>query len=77
MRGVMRTLDFTDLKCPLPLLKLKLFINENGEASPIKLITTDQISTRDIPAFCEKAGYQLRSVSDGPPYEFIIDLLKA
>ena len=47
----MRTLDFTDLKCPLPLLKLKLFINENCEASPIKLITTDQISTRDIPAF--------------------------
>ena len=53
-----------------------MFINENCEASPIKLITTDQISTRDIPAFCEKAGYQLRSVSDGPPYEFIIGLVK-
>ena len=72
----MRTLDCTDLKCPLPLLRLKMFINENRETSPIKLIATDQISTRDIPAFCERAGYDLRSVSGGPPYEFIIDLIK-
>ncbi|HBX26855.1 MAG TPA: hypothetical protein DEF72_05405 [Gammaproteobacteria bacterium] len=72
----MRTLDCTNLKCPLPLLRLKMFINENCETSPIKLITTDQISTRDIPAFCIRAGHDLKSVSDGPPYEFIINLVK-
>ena len=72
----MRTLDCTELKCPLPLLKLKMFINENCETSSIKVITTDQISIRDIPAFCERAGYNLQSVSDGPPYEFIIDVIR-
>jgi len=53
-----------------------MFINENCGASRIKLITTDQISIRDVPAFCKKAGHELRFVSDGPPYEFIIDLVK-
>ncbi|MBU25562.1 MAG: hypothetical protein CMD99_05975 [Gammaproteobacteria bacterium] len=70
----MRILDCTDLKCPLPLLRLKIFIHENSETSPIKLITTDQISVRDIPAFCEQAGHEVRFVTDGPPYEFIIAL---
>ena len=53
-----------------------MFINENRETPRIKLITTDQISIRDIPAFCKRAGYKLQIVSDGPPYEFIIDLVK-
>lgn len=72
----MRTIDCTNLKCPLPLLRLKMFIDENRETSRIKLITTDQISIRDVPAFCKKAGHELRFVSDRPPYEFIIDLVK-
>ena len=72
----MRTIDCTNLNCPLPLLRLKMFINENRETPRIKLITTDQISIRDIPAFCKRAGYKLQIVSDGPPYEFIIDLVK-
>ena len=49
----MRTLDCTDLKCPLPLLRLKVAINEGDEDPFIRLITTDAISLRDIPAFLQ------------------------
>ena len=71
----MRTLDCTDLKCPLPLLKLKVAINESSSDRVIRLVTTDPISLRDIPAFCQRAGHQLTSVSEGDPHEFIIEII--
>ena len=70
----MRTLDCTDLKCPLPLLKLKVAINDGSTEHVIRLVTTDPISLRDIPAFCQRAGHRLNSVSESQPYEFIIEL---
>ena len=72
----MRTLDCTDLKCPLPLLRLKVAINEGAEDSCIRLITTDAISLRDIPAFCNRLGHRLVSVAEGPPHEFDIEVVK-
>ncbi len=70
----MRTLDCTDLKCPLPLLKLKVAINESSSDRVIRLVTSDPISLRDIPAFCQRAGHQLKSVIEGDPHEFIIEI---
>ena len=70
----MRTLDCTDLKCPLPLLKLKLAINDYSTEHVIRLVTTDPISLRDIPAFCQRAGHLLTSVTEGQSHEFIIEL---
>ncbi|MDG1156485.1 MAG: sulfurtransferase TusA family protein [Litorivicinaceae bacterium] len=72
----MRTLDCTDLKCPLPLLRLKVAINEDDEDPIIRLITTDAISLRDIPAFCNRAGHRLVSVTEGPPHAFDIEVAK-
>jgi len=72
----MRTLDCTDLKCPLPLLRLKVAINEDDEDPIIRLITTDAISLRDIPAFCNRVGHQLVSVTEGPPHAFDIEVAK-
>ncbi|MBT6288068.1 MAG: sulfurtransferase TusA family protein [Oceanospirillales bacterium] len=73
----MRTLDCTDLKCPLPLLRLKVAINEDDEDPIIRLITTDAISLRDIPAFCNRAGHRLVSVTEGPPHAFDIEVTKS
>jgi len=70
----MRTLDCTHLKCPLPLLRLKVAINEGDEDSFIRLITTDTISLRDIPSFCNRAGHRLVSVTEGPPHAFDIEV---
>ena len=72
----MRTLDCTDLKCPLPLLRLKVAMNEDDEDPIIRLITTDAISLRDIPAFCNRAGHRLVSVTEGPPHAFDIEVAK-
>ena len=73
----MRTLDCTDLKCPLPLLRLKVAIHEDDEDPFIRLITTDAISLRDIPAFCNRTGHQLVSVTEGPPHAFDIEVTKS
>ena len=73
----MRTLDCTDLKCPLPLLRLKVAINEDDEDPIIRLVTTDAISLRDIPAFCNRAGHRLVSVTEGPPHAFDIEVTKS
>ena len=70
----MRTLDCTDLKCPLPLLKLKVAINDDCSDRSIRLLTTDPISLRDIPAFCKRTGHHLASINEGPLLEFIIEL---
>ncbi len=69
----MRTLDCTGLRCPLPLLRLKVAINEGNDDSFIRLITTDAISLRDIPAFCNRTGHRLVSVTEGPPHAFDIE----
>ncbi|MGB1967706.1 MAG: sulfurtransferase TusA family protein [Litorivicinaceae bacterium] len=70
----MRTLDCADLKCPLPLLKLKVAINDDCSDRSIRLLTTDPISLRDIPAFCKRTGHHLASINEGPLLEFIIEL---
>ena len=70
----MRTLDCTDLKCPLPLLKLKVAINDDCSDRAIRLLTTDPISLRDIPAFCKRTGHHLECVNEGALLEFIIEL---
>ena len=58
---------------PLPLLKLKVAIND-GSRTRDQLVTTDPISLRDIPVFCQRAGHRLTSVTEGQPHEFIIEL---
>ena len=70
----MRTLDCTDLKCPLPLLKLKFAINDDCSDRTIRLLATDPISLRDIPAFCKRTGHHLASINEGALLEFIIEL---
>ena len=70
----MRTLDCADLKCPLPLLKLKVAINDDCSDRTIRLLTTDPISLRDIPAFCKRTGHHLAFINEGALLEFIIEL---
>jgi|TARA_B110000305_G_scaffold131403_2_gene146798 tRNA 2-thiouridine synthesizing protein A len=69
----MRTLDCTQLKCPLPLLKLKVALNEMIVGETICLIATDPVSASDIPKFCKKTGNLLLSMHDQPVFEFLIE----
>lgn len=69
----MQTLDCTQLKCPLPLLKLKVALSTMSPGEQITLLATDPISCRDIPKFCEKTGHRLLSQAETPVYRFQIE----
>ena len=69
----MLTLDCQSLKCPLPLLKLKVALAEIESGTQIELLATDPISCRDIPVFCQKTGHRLVEQSDQPVFRFVIE----
>ncbi|NTS75973.1 sulfurtransferase TusA family protein [Catenovulum sp. SM1970] len=50
-------LDATSLKCPMPLLKLKLLLKKCELCDTIELLVADNASVKDIPAWAEKKGY--------------------
>jgi len=64
----MHRLDCTSLKCPLPLLKLKVALVELASGDEIELLATDPVSCRDIPKFCQKTGHQLIESTDTPVF---------
>jgi tRNA 2-thiouridine synthesizing protein A len=68
----MQTLDCKALKCPLPLLKLKVALAELEAGHVIELMTTDAVSCRDIPAFCKRAGHQIVLHDGDNPFRFHI-----
>ncbi len=68
----MQLLDCTNLKCPLPLLKLKVALASLPKGRSIRLITTDPVSLKDIPAFCERMGHALATHAKGNTHEFVI-----
>ena len=66
-------IDVVGLRCPLPVLKLKKRIEPLQPGSLVKLITSDQTTLKDVPAYCGLAGHELVSLkSDKTPYEFFI-----
>ena len=59
----MPTVDARDLRCPMPLLKLKLALNTMAAGDTLTLLATDTGTLRDIPAFLQQSGHQLVSQS--------------
>lgn len=59
----MPTVDARDLRCPMPLLKLKLALNSLAAGDSLTLLATDTGTLRDIPAFLQQSGHQLVSQS--------------
>ena len=54
-----RCLDASGLDCPMPLLKMKLALNEMAAGEVIKVMATDRGSERDFKAFCDLADHKL------------------
>lgn len=71
------TLDATGLTCPMPVLRAQRKLREMPANSILELLSTDKIALKEVPLFCEQAGYVLLS---GPetaqnasvPYRFLI-----
>ncbi len=64
MRTAMQTVDATDLKCPMPLLKTKLALADMQTGEQVQVVATDIGSTKDIPKFVDRAGHKLVSLNE-------------
>ena len=66
-------LDCKGMYCPMPIVKLKKATKTMESGQHVKLIATDQGSTRDVPAWARKTGAKIIETSEnGGEYVFII-----
>jgi len=54
---MMRRLDASGLKCPLPVLKARKVLLAMQPGDRLELTTTDAMSVVDIPVFCAQSGH--------------------
>ena len=59
-----RELDCRGLKCPMPILKTKMAIEEIQIGQVLKVIATDKGSKSDMQAFSERTGHALLSAEE-------------
>ncbi|MCV6621774.1 MAG: sulfurtransferase TusA family protein [Cellvibrionaceae bacterium] len=65
--------DARGLDCPMPLLKMKLALNNLAVGESLGLLATDPGSMRDIKAFADIAGHQLLlAEQQGDDYCYVI-----
>ena len=56
-------LDVTGLSCPLPVLRAKRVLKTVALNDVVRVLATDGGALKDVPVFCDQAGYELVSVS--------------
>ena len=61
-----RTLDASGLRCPMPLLKTKLALNDMSAGEVLVVTATDPGSAKDIPAWLAMTGHELVQQSESP-----------
>lgn len=54
-----KTIDLTDLRCPLPVLRTKKALSEIAVGELLCVYATDPNAAEDIPAFVRLAGHTL------------------
>lgn len=68
-------IDLQGLKCPFPVLKLKKRVRVLPGGASVTILSTDQTTLRDIPAYCELIGHKVLDVETiGQSYKFRIQL---
>lgn len=67
------SIDARNLRCPLPLLKLKQGLAGVEIGNEIELTATDAGSWRDIPAFVALTQHNiLEAVAEGDTFRFVV-----
>ena len=56
-------LDFTGLKCPLPVLKARRALKEKARGEGVIILADDPAAPLDFDHFCETSGHELRDVT--------------
>lgn len=69
-------LDARGLRCPEPVMMLRLNMRKLNEGDTLLMIADDPSTTRDIPKFCVFMEQQLlHSEVVSPPYRYLIKKL--
>jgi tRNA 2-thiouridine synthesizing protein A len=58
-----RTVDARGLKCPLPLVKTKLAMEEAAPGETVRVLATDPEAPIDLAAFAASAGHVFHELS--------------
>lgn len=72
-----KTLDATNLQCPIPILKSKRALAEVPVGGFLEVLATDPGSPDDFVAFCESTGNELISseTTENSVFRFVIKRL--
>lgn len=66
-------LDASGLSCPLPILKTRKMLSTMAAGQVLKVISSDQGSVKDIPAFVNQTGNELlSSTEENSKYIFLL-----
>lgn len=69
-------LDATGLRCPEPVMMVRLNMRKLQAGDTLLMIADDPSTTRDIPKFCVFMEHQLlHSEVEEPPYRYLIKKL--
>jgi len=67
------SLDAIGLRCPEPVMMVRLKIREMQIGDTLAVIADDHSTTRDIPSFCRFMGHELLdSQNVQSPYQYMI-----
>lgn len=70
------TLDALGLRCPEPVMMVRLQIRKMQTGETLLVIADDPATTRDIPAFCRFMDHELlASYTAALPYQFLLKKL--
>jgi tRNA 2-thiouridine synthesizing protein A len=68
-----RKLDALGLRCPEPVMMVRLNVRKMEQGQTLLVIADDPSTTRDIPKFCTFMDHQLlASSTDEAPYKYLI-----
>ena len=68
-----RQLDALGLRCPEPVMMVRLNVRKMEDGETLLVIADDPSTTRDIPKFCTFMDHQLlASYTDDMPYKYLI-----
>lgn len=57
-------IDLTSLRCPVPLVKVKLALKSVSAGDSLHILLSDPGSRRDVPTFFKNQGHQVMVLQD-------------
>ena len=70
---VQDTLDAIGLRCPEPVMMLRMTIRNMVEGEQLLILADDHSTTRDVPSFCRFMEHTLvASQTESSPYHYVV-----